>query len=88
MADGPVKTIEYYMSLPYTVETKRTEDGYFAKVLELPDCTTDRADTLEELKPMIKDAQLAWIEDTLKTGAPVPEPLPEPRSELIPEPTE
>ncbi|MDP8972934.1 MAG: type II toxin-antitoxin system HicB family antitoxin [Actinomycetota bacterium] len=88
MADAPVKTIEYYMSLPYTVETKRTEDGYFANVLELPGCTTDTADTLEELKPMIKDAQLAWIEDALEAGAPVPEPLPEPRSESIPEPTE
>lgn len=88
MTDNPVKTIEYYMSLPYTVETKRTEDGYFAGVLELPGCTTDRADTLEELKPMIEDAKLAWIKDALDAGAPVPEPMPEPRPESVPEPTE
>lgn len=84
MTDTPVKTIEYYMSLPYTVETKRTEDGYCAKVLELPGCTTYRADTLEELEPMIKDAKLAWIEDALEAGTPVPEPRPE----SMPEPTE
>ena len=86
--NNPVKTIEYYMSLPYTVETERAEDGYFAKVLELPGCTTHRADTLQELKPMIEDAKLAWIEGALEAGTPVPEPLPEPRPESVPEPPE
>ena len=78
MADTPVKTVEYYMSLPYTVEVGGDDEaGYFAEVLELPGCTTE-AETLEELKPKIKDAQLAWIEATLEAGDPVPEPLPEP----------
>ena len=67
------KTLKHYMSLPYTVEIKRSEDGYFAKVLELPGCMT-WADTLEELEYMIEDAMLCWIEDALKHGDPVPEP--------------
>ena len=67
------KTLEYYMSLPYTVETKRSEDGYFAKVLELSGCMTWTA-TLEELEYMIEDAMLCWIEDALKHGDSVPEP--------------
>ena len=78
MADTPVKTVEYYMSLPYTVEVGGDDEaGYFAEVLELPGCTTE-AETLEELKPKIKGAQLAWIEAALEAGDPVPEPLPEP----------
>jgi antitoxin HicB len=78
MADTPVKTVEYYMSLPYTVEVGGDDEaGYFAEVLELPGCTSE-AETLEELKPKIKDAQLAWIEAALEAGDPVPEPLPEP----------
>jgi predicted RNase H-like HicB family nuclease len=67
------KTLEYYMSLPYTVEIKRSEDGYFAKVLELPGCMT-WAGTLEKLEYMIEDAMLCWIEDALKQGDLVPEP--------------
>ena len=78
MADTPVKTVEYYMSLPYTVEVGGDDEaGYFGEVLELPGCTTE-AETLEELKPKIKGAQLAWIEAALEAGEPVPEPLPEP----------
>ena len=67
------KTLEYYMSLPYTVEIKRSKDEYFAKVLELSGCMT-WAGTLEELEYMIEDAMLCWIEDALKQGDPVPEP--------------
>ncbi len=68
-----VKTLDYYMSLPYAVEVKHDEDGYFAKVMELPGCMT-WADTFEELGPMIEDAKLAWIEDALEDGDPIPEP--------------
>lgn len=67
------KTLDYYMDLPYTVEVIRNEDGYFAKVKELPGCMTE-ADTFEELWPMIEDARSAWIEDALEDGDPIPEP--------------
>jgi antitoxin HicB len=67
------KTLDYYLSLPYKVEIIHDEDGWFAKVLDLPGCMT-WANSYEELKPMIEDAKLGWIEDALEHGDPVPEP--------------
>lgn len=67
------KTLDYYMALPYTVEVRHDEDGYFAKVIELQGCMT-WADSFEELGPMIEDAKQGWIEDALERGDPVPEP--------------
>ena len=67
------KTLEYYAGLPYLVEVRHDEDGWFAKVPELPGCMT-YADTFEELGPMIEDAKRGWIEDALEHGDPVPEP--------------
>lgn len=61
------------MNLPYTVDVKRSEDGYFAKVVELPGCMT-QAETFEELGPMIEDAMRGWIEVSLEHGDPIPEP--------------
>jgi antitoxin HicB len=69
------KTLDYYRSLPYTVEVRHNEDGWFAKVVDLPGCMT-WADTFEELGPMIEDAKLGWIEDAMEHGDPVPEPRP------------
>ncbi len=71
--DTEKKTTDYYTSLPYKAEVRRTEQGYFARVPDLPGCMT-WADTFEELGPMIEDAKLAWIEDALEDGDPVPEP--------------
>ncbi len=67
------KTLDYYMSLPYKVEITRDEDGWFAKVIDLPGCMTWAA-TFEELHPMIQDAKRGWIEDALEYGDSVPEP--------------
>lgn len=66
-------TIDHYTSLPYVAEVRRTEQGYFARVPDLPGCMT-WADTFEELGPMIEDAKLAWIEDALEDGDHIPEP--------------
>ena len=67
------KTLEYYMGLPYTVEIRHNEDGYFAKILELPGCMT-WAETFEELGSMIEDAMETWIGCNLEHGDPIPEP--------------
>ena len=63
----------YYFNLPYTVEARRTAEGYFAKVLELPGCMT-WAESFEELETMIEDALATWIWDALEDGDPIPEP--------------
>ena len=77
MADDGEKTEEkdpeHYMGLPYTAEIRHDEDGWFAKVPELPGCMT-WAETFEKLGPMIEDAKRGWIEDALGHGDPVPEP--------------
>lgn len=67
------KTLKYYMSLPYPVEVRHDEDGYFAKVVDLPGCMT-WTDAAEELWPMVEDAKRAWIEGSLEEGLPIPEP--------------
>ncbi len=61
------------MGLSYRAEVRRTEQGYFARVPDLPGCMT-WADTFEELGPMIEDAMRSWIEVELEDGDPIPEP--------------
>jgi antitoxin HicB len=72
-----VRTVEEYLALPYTIEVTRDsspdEDGFVARVIELPGCIT-QADTFAELGEMIEDAMRAWIESALEDGQPVPEP--------------
>lgn len=71
------RTIDEYLSLPYTVEIYRdASDGeitYIARVVELPGCFT-QADSFDELEVMVLDAMQAWIESALEDGAPIPEP--------------
>jgi antitoxin HicB len=71
------RSVEEYLALPYTVEVYRDdsdgEEGYVARVLELPGCLT-QADTFAELGEMIQDAMRAWIESALEDEKPIPEP--------------
>ncbi|MFW6097568.1 MAG: toxin-antitoxin system HicB family antitoxin [Chloroflexota bacterium] len=75
------RDLNYYLSLPYTIEVLREEDDedgdetWFASVRELPGCMTE-ADSFAELGEMIRDAMAVWIEDALEDGDPVPEPRP------------
>jgi len=74
------KNLEYYLSLPYTIEVipDKDEDGQvtlFARVVELPGCMTE-ADDFTELGEMIEDAKLSWLETALEDGQPIPEPRP------------
>ncbi len=71
------KSIDYYMSLPYTIELTPDEDGYwFAQIPLLDGCMTNgenQADTLE----MIEDAKRAWLTTALEIGIDIPEPVAE-----------
>ena len=68
-----MKNLEYYVSLPYTIEMIREdEETWFARVLELPGCMTE-GDSAEDAAAMIMDAMTAWIETALDDGHPVPE---------------
>lgn len=71
------RSVEEYLALPYTIEVYRDdsdgEEGYVARVLELPGCLT-QADNFTELGEMIQDAMRAWIESALEDGQSIPEP--------------
>jgi predicted RNase H-like HicB family nuclease len=70
------KSLEYYLSLPYTIEIIPDEEngGYVARIRELSGCLT-QADSWEELQLMIEDAKRLWLESALAHDDPIPEPL-------------
>jgi predicted RNase H-like HicB family nuclease len=74
MSQMPIKDLDYYLSLPYTIELTPDEDGFwFAEIPLLEGCMTNgssRADALE----MIDDAKRAWLETALSLGLTIPEP--------------
>jgi antitoxin HicB len=71
---GKRKDLNYYLSLPYTIQiTREDESTWFARVVELPGCMTE-GDTPEEAAAMIQDALAAWLEVALEDGRLIPEP--------------
>ncbi len=67
------KTIDYYLSLPYTLEIIPDEGAWFVQIKELPGCMTE-VDEWDEILPMIEDAKRLWLEAALAHDQPVPEP--------------
>jgi antitoxin HicB len=70
------KDLEYYLSLPYTVNLKRCDDQgtyWVARILELPFCMTHGV-TKEEALVDIEDAKKEWLESNIEDGFPIPEP--------------
>ena len=70
-----VKTIDYYMNLPYRMEiVPDIEEGGFAVLFpDLPGCVTV-GETIEDAVKNIIDAKRAWLEAELEMGAEIPEP--------------
>lgn len=70
-----MKTIDYYMNLPYKMEIvpDKEEGGFTASFPDLPGCITI-GDTIEETIQNIIDAKKAWLESELETGGVIPEP--------------
>ena len=68
--------LEYYLSLPYSIELIPDDDGYwFARIPLLKECMTNgesRTDALE----MLDDAKKLWLETALANGVSIPEPEP------------
>ncbi len=71
------KTIEYYMSLPYSIVLTplSAEDGggWLAEIPLLRGCITDGDSQLEALQ-MIEDAKRGWLEVALENNEQIPEP--------------
>jgi len=67
------KTVEEYMTLPYTIEITADDGSYFVKVKELDGCMSigeSRSDALV----MIEDAMREWLTVAIEDGIDVPLP--------------
>lgn len=74
MMDSKNKDLQYYLSLPYTIELTPDEDGFwFAEIPLLDGCMTN-GESREDALHMIDDAKRAWLTTALKSGIPIPEP--------------
>jgi antitoxin HicB len=71
-----MKTVEYYMNLPYTIELIKDPEGWFVRVKELEGCMS-QGDTAAEAIEMIQKAMELWLEVSLEDGLPIPEPRPD-----------
>lgn len=72
------KSLNYYMSLPYSMEVIPSEEGgWVIKVKELPGCMT-QADNWEDVLNLVREAKQGWIETAIEFGDPIPEPQPLP----------
>ena len=71
------RTVEDYLALPYTIEVVHDQsgeqDGWFARVVELPGCMT-QTDAFDELEEMVQDAMRAWIVTATDAGISIPVP--------------
>ena len=70
-----MKTLDYYMSLPYHTEIipDTDEGGFTAKFPDLPGCLTC-AETIEDLMTNANDAKKVWLTAALEDGSEIPEP--------------
>ncbi len=69
------KTLDYYLSLPYSIELTPDEDGvWFAAVPLLKGCIT-QGDSREDALVMLDEAKALWLETALAEGIPIPEPV-------------
>jgi predicted RNase H-like HicB family nuclease len=69
--------VEYYANLPYTTYIEKRQDNgtyYIARVVELPDLFFT-GDTPEEALAELEIVKREWIEEYIKLGNKMPEPL-------------
>jgi len=72
----PIRSLDYYLSLLYTIELIPDEDGFwFAQIPLLRGCMTQGASRNEALE-MLDKAKRLWLETALARGIPLPEPAP------------
>ena len=70
-----MKTIDYYMNLPYKLEITPDPDegGFVAGYPDLPGCLTC-AETLEDVLNNALDAKKEWLRVALESGVSIHEP--------------
>jgi antitoxin HicB len=68
------KSIDYYLSLPYTIEIIPDDGAWFVQIKELDGCMTE-VDEWDEILTAIEDAKRLWLELALERNRPIPEPV-------------
>lgn len=70
-----MKTVEYYMNLPYRLEILPDPDegGYAVRYPDLPGCITV-GETLNDVLENAEDAKRSWLAAALENGMTIPEP--------------
>ncbi len=70
-----MKTVEYYMSLPYKMEIipDTEENGFVVRFPELPGCMTC-VEKSEDIIGIAEDCKRAWLMASLEDGIEIPEP--------------
>lgn len=70
-----IKTLDYYLSLPYTIELTPDKNGvWFANIPLLKGCMT-QGDSREDALQMLDEAKELWLETALAEGMSIPEPI-------------
>ena len=67
------KTLDDYLTLPYTIEIIPDDEAWFVQIKELPGCMTE-VDEWDEILSAIEDAKHLWLEVAIERGRPIPEP--------------
>lgn len=70
-----MKTLEYYLSLPYRMEIipDTKEGGFTALYPDLPGCLTC-AESMDDIIKSAQDAKREWLAAALNEGLTIPEP--------------
>ena len=70
-----MKTVDYYMNLPYKMEVVADVDegGYVVSFPDLPGCLTC-GNTFEEAVKYAEDAKRSWLEAAVEDGLEIKEP--------------
>lgn len=70
-----MKTVDYYMNLPYKMEVVADVDegGYVVSFPDLPGCLTC-GNTVEEAVKNAEDAKRSWLEAAVEDGLEIKEP--------------
>lgn len=72
-----LKKLNYYMTLPYTIDVVYEESGeappYVARILELPGCIAQGRSHNEAVREL-REAQALFVEAMLESHVPIPEP--------------
>ncbi|MBQ1888924.1 MAG: type II toxin-antitoxin system HicB family antitoxin [Firmicutes bacterium] len=70
-----MKTINYYLSLPYRIEILPDPDegGYVVRYPELPGCLS-AGETIKEALENAEDAKRVWLEAAIQDGTDIAEP--------------